>query len=486
MKIVVAGVSGCLGSAFIGLADQLHVAARAIAHATGSEAPFHLVTAGPDGASVVDDCGRSFKVDASLEEISACDAVLAPTFTPDLCGWAPPLAHLGGVAAWLRRQHSRGALICAAGAGVFLLGEAGLLDGRRCTTSARSIEELKRRYPRADTARGATLIDDRRVVTAGAPLAWIDLALHCIRVLCGEAAARVAAEFAVLDGAASDATAYRPSGYLSNLNPFLVEAERIVRQAGDAPFSALDLAHALSTSERTLHRRLKQASGESPKAFIDRVRVEAARTLLETSGKSVKELANEAGFVDETSFRRAFRRLVGMAPGAYRALARARSQPKEPMLATHKGAELIPELLTQILDSCINGVTLADPDQKDTPIVYANRAFQRITGYAPEEIIGHNGRILQGNDRNQEGRTRVREAIDKRRPVEVTLRNYRKDGRLFYNQLNITPLFDARGELLYLLGLQHDSTAQEEAQAEIRRLKGQLAALAPDACGPTR
>ncbi len=480
IKIVVAGIDGCLGSAFIGLTDALTLARDAIMRATGVEAPFQMVTASADGAGIIDGFGHRFEVAASFDEISSCDAILAPSFQPDETGQAPSMSNLSGVAAWIRRQHSRGALVCGAGTGVFLLGEAGLLDGRRCTTGWRGIDELKRRYPRADAARGATLIEDRRVVTAGAPLAWIDLALHSIRALCGDAAARIAAEFTVLDASSNEHSVYQPTGYLSGLNPFLVEAERIVRQAGDKPLSAQELARALSTSERTLHRRLKQACDESPKTFIDRVKVETARTLLETTGKSVKELASSAGFVDEASFRRAFRRYAGMAPGAYRVLARARNQPKGHVFALRKTAELIPEMLTQILDSCVNGVTLADPDQEDAPIVYANKEFQRITGYSLDDVIGQNCRFLQGADRDQEGRARLREAIEKREHVEVTLRNYRKDGSLFYNTLNITPLFDAQGQLLYLLGIQYDSTARALAEAEIGALKAKLAALASD------
>jgi PAS domain S-box-containing protein len=477
VKIVIAGISGCLGSAFIGLADALALAREAVAHSCGGEAPFSVVTASWNGARIVDGFGRSFEVSAALTEISVCDAILTPGFQPDEAGLPPSLSHLGGVAAWMRKQHARGALVCGAGTGAFLLGEAGLLDGRRCTTNWRSIDELKRRYPRADTARGAMLIEDRRVVTAGAPLSWIDVALHCIRVLCGDAAARVAAELTVLDHATGDRAAYRPSGYLSGLDPFLLEAERVVRQAADTPLSTLDLARALSTSERTLHRRLKQASGESPKSFIDRVRVETAQTLLETSGKSVKELAGEAGFVDEASFRRAFRRFKGVSPGAYRALSRARSKAKGHAFAVSKTSELIPVMLTKILDSCVNGVTLADPDQEDVPIVYANREFQRMTGYSLDDIIGHNCRILQGDDRNQEGRAQLREAIAKREPIEVTLRNYRKDGTLFYNRLTIEPLYDANERLIYLLGIQYDATAHVRAEAEIAELKAKLSAL---------
>ena len=125
-------------------------------------------------------------------------------------------------------------------------------------------------------------------------------------------------------------------------------------------------------------------------------------------------------------------------------------------------------------------MTLADPDQEDAPIVYANEEFQRITGYSLDDIIGHNCRFLQGEDRDQEGRKQLREAIDKRSHVETTLRNYRKDGSLFYNKLTITPLFDAHGQLLYLLGIQYDATAQVRAEAEIGELKAKLEELRED------
>ncbi len=480
IKIVVAGITGCLGSAFVGLSDTLALARQAIARATGEEPPFYMVTASADGAAVIDGFGRSLAVDVSIEEVANCDAILTPGFQVDETGRPPELEHLSALASWVRRQHSRGALVGGAGTGAFLLGEAGLLDGRRCTTSWRSVEELKLRYPRADAARGATLIEDRRVVTTGAPLGWIDLALHSIRTLCGETAGRIAADVTAIDGGSGQEGAYVPNGYLTGCNPFLVEAERVVRQAGDRPLSAQDLAQALSTSERTLHRRLKQACGESPKSFIDRVRVDTARTLLETSDKTVKELAGSAGFFDEASFRRTFRRYAGMAPGAYRVLARARSHPKAHAFAIQKSSELIPEILTKILDSCVNGVTLADPDQEDAPIVYANREFERITGYNQEDILGNNCRFLQGDDRDQEGRARLREAISRREHIEVTLRNYRKDGSLFYNKLNITPLYDTQGRLLYMLGVQYDVTSQAQAEAEISELKAKLTALSAD------
>ena len=142
-----------------------------------------------------------------------------------------------------------------------------------------------------------------------------------------------------------------------------------------------------------------------------------------------------------------------------------------------KDPGLIPHVLAKILDSCLNGVTLADPDLEDLPLVYANKAFEDITGYTQEETIGRNCRFLQGSDRDQVEVAKLREAIKNKQPIEVTLRNYRKNGELFYNHLKMMPLFDSKGNLLYFLGVQYDATQQVKADEEIKQLKEQLNAL---------
>lgn len=477
MEIVVVGLNGCLGSGFVGLMDVLWLAQRAIVNQLGGASPFRLTSVGHDGNSFLDGCGRRFHADAGMGELSDCDAVLVPGFAPDTSGKLPDMSRFATAAAWLRARHARGALVYGSCNGVFLLGEAGLLDGRRCTTTWWRHDELTQRYPRADAAWGATLIEDGRVVTAGGPLSWIDLALHAIRALCGPEAARIAADFTVVDTAPSTRALYIPAGHLAASNPFLIEAEHVVRQTGARPLSAGDLSRALATSERTLHRRLKEATGETPKGFIDRIRFQTARTLLETSDKTIKELAAGAGFADEASFRRSFRRHTGLSPGAYRVRARSKSRYAPYMFAIRKDPQIIPPTLTQILDSCVNGVTLADPDKEDAPLVYANKAFEDMTGYSPADIIGRNCRFLQGADRDQEGLRKLRDGVNNHERVEATIRNYRKNGELFHNRVTIAPLFDADGRAVYLLGIQYDVSEELRARREIERLESKLRAL---------
>ena len=142
-----------------------------------------------------------------------------------------------------------------------------------------------------------------------------------------------------------------------------------------------------------------------------------------------------------------------------------------------KDNSLIPQVLSAILDECVNGVTLADPDLEDAPIIYANKAFERLTGYGHDDIIGHNCRFLQGEDREQPGRFIIAEAMTKHECVEVTLRNYKKNGELFHNHLKITPLFDNKHRVIYYLGVQYDITKQVDANNEIKELNALLNAL---------
>ena len=147
-----------------------------------------------------------------------------------------------------------------------------------------------------------------------------------------------------------------------------------------------------------------------------------------------------------------------------------------------KDPGLIPNILSQILDSSINGIVLVDPDLEDMPIVYANKQFEAMTGYSQQEILGRNCRFLQGSDREQESRFAMKRAISGQQPVEVTIRNYRKDGELFFNHLTLTPLFDGTGKLIYYLGIQYDINRNRDMitkfsmqqEADTRRLLSSL------------
>lgn len=127
------------------------------------------------------------------------------------------------------------------------------------------------------------------------------------------------------------------------------------------------------------------------------------------------------------------------------------------------------ELFHNLVNRTDVGVTLCDPNQKDNPIIYVNEAFTTLTGYTQEESIGKNCRFLQNQDTDQKELEEVRKAIQEVRSCSATLRNYTKDGKLFYNLLNITPYFKNE-KLLYFIGIQHDITKQKEQELYIQSI----------------
>ncbi len=111
-----------------------------------------------------------------------------------------------------------------------------------------------------------------------------------------------------------------------------------------------------------------------------------------------------------------------------------------------------------------NGIVISDARLPNTPIIYANSAFERITGYSPEEVIGRNFRFLQGVDSNQSEIKELQAAIKQLKSCTVILRNYCKNGSLFWNELTISPVFDADGNCTHYVGIQNDITERKQAE----------------------
>jgi len=112
------------------------------------------------------------------------------------------------------------------------------------------------------------------------------------------------------------------------------------------------------------------------------------------------------------------------------------------------------------------GISISDARQPDMPLIYVNRAFIELSGYSEEHVLGKNCRFLQGDDRDQDARHIIREALNTGSHCQVLLRNYRKDGSFFWNELIISPIHNDAGEVTHFVGVQNDVTDREEARQE--------------------
>ncbi len=236
--------------------------------------------------------------DAAVEErISAPDALLA--------------------AKWLRSAWQRGTTVAASCTGVFLLGQAGLLDGRPCTTTWWLTPKLKALFPESLPAADSMLTEDSRVWTAGTAFAHIDLMFGLVARFAGPALAEDTARHIVVDQRASQARYVIPA-FLAAQDPIARKVEAYVRRRLATPFTLQDLAQQTGTTTRTLNRRLALATGMSPMKFAQKIRVDAALHLLQTTRLPMESVAQRVGFEDSSALYRLIRRHTGRSPSLFR------------------------------------------------------------------------------------------------------------------------------------------------------------------------
>lgn len=126
------------------------------------------------------------------------------------------------------------------------------------------------------------------------------------------------------------------------------------------------------------------------------------------------------------------------------------------------------QLRDRAIAAASNGIVIADPHQPDCPIIYVNPAFSAITGYPPEEILGRNCRFLRGEGTDPQYVQQVRDCLQQESACQIILRNYKKDGTPFWNELSISPVRDADGTLTHFIGVQTDITKRRNAEDALR------------------
>lgn len=132
------------------------------------------------------------------------------------------------------------------------------------------------------------------------------------------------------------------------------------------------------------------------------------------------------------------------------------------------------KLLQLVIEASNDGIVVAEQEGDDNILIYANPAFQRLTGYDVDEILYQDCRFLQAGDRDQTGLAAIREAVRSNTPCRQIIRNYRKDGSAFWNELSITPVFNEGDQLTYYIGIQKDVTPEVEAKQRVRELEAEV------------
>jgi transcriptional regulator GlxA family with amidase domain len=264
---------------------------------------------GSSGMRVAADCALSSVRPASVDTLIACGGMNFDEIISDR-----------RLAPELRRISARARRTCSVCTGAFLLADAGLLDGRAVTTHWAFAKELKRRHPSIQVSPDRIFVRDDNVTTSAGASSGMDLALALVQEDFGADIARTVARWTVVflqrPGGQSQFSERLdlPTGISSTISQ-IVDAI-VADPAGD--YSLSELASRTSFSERHIRRVFEQQTNTTPSRFVERVRVEAARALLENSDASIDLIASKSGFGSRETMRRAFTRVIGVGPADYR------------------------------------------------------------------------------------------------------------------------------------------------------------------------
>ncbi len=232
----------------------------------------------------------------------------------------PMLERLGPEQKTLRRFAQGGRLIVSSCSSTCLVAEAGLLDGRRATTSWWLSAYFRKRFPKVILDAEQLVVEDGNHVSSGGVASYLDLALWLVGRFGGEELRQAVAKVLVMDGNRSSQAPYIATAMIQDQGHVVIErARHWLNQRLDSNWSMAELAAHCNTSQRTLLRRFQEAIGHSPVHYAQLLRVERAKALLESTRLSLEDITGRCGYEDVSSFSKVFKRWAQLTPREYRA-----------------------------------------------------------------------------------------------------------------------------------------------------------------------
>jgi len=302
-SIAIVAYPGVQMSAVLGLGDLFTIANRNSEH-YGSAAWLKVTQVDIETMSAP-------SLNSSLDPF---DVVILPPSLEQLLNMQDKTIHV-----WLRAQHATGALMCSVCAGAFWLGYSGLLGGRTVTTHWNLEEEFRAAFPDTQLMAEHLLIDDNDIVTAGGLMAWLDLGLFIVNRWLGPQVVSQTARHLLIDPSGREQRNYRSFiPVLSHGDRAILPLQHWLEGHVDAEITVKAMAGRTHLSTRTFQRRFKAATGYTPNSYVQNLRVEKARGLLERTRIPVSEIGWKVGYQDASAFSRVFRAITGASAGDYR------------------------------------------------------------------------------------------------------------------------------------------------------------------------
>jgi transcriptional regulator GlxA family with amidase domain len=326
--IIASGVSGPIDV----FSAANHLAAREVAPSLAAVARFAWRVESLDGQPVTASSGQTITVDGKIDARKRADAILltAPFFT-DMDEFISRRELIVALSSALRHQRKAGVVLASYCTGNYLLAEAGLLDGEVATTHWAKATDFARRYPHVELRAREVLTGRDGILSGGSVTSYLNIAVRLVEMFAGEKLAVKTAKSLLIDmnrvSQASYATLLDEHGHL---DPLVARAQQRMEATLQEGFRLDELAASLAVSERTLNRHFKQATGLAPLAYLQNLRIEVAKRLLESRPIGLDVVSQRVGYADPSTFRQLFKRKTGLSPSEYQSrFARASSSPRK-------------------------------------------------------------------------------------------------------------------------------------------------------------
>lgn len=315
-KVTILGLYNTMATTMFGPMDILNQAGRL--HNKLSKTPqtpfFDITIASPDGQPIRSVNNIFIQPHCSIKDIKQTDLIIiaSATYIQKILKKNPELVH------WICHHHDQGAHIASICTGVFLLAETGLLDGKSATLHWGFADLFRKRYPKVNLKIDQIFIDHGRLYCSAGVSAGMDLSLYLVEKFCGRQAAVKTAKTMILDMGREKQTPYDCFFVSKNHgDSLIIQAQKIIEQNQSTAINYEQLAQKFSISRRSLERRFKQATGMTPLGYLQKLRVENAKHMLEDQTHTFNEITYSVGYEDIAFFRKLFIRLTGLRPKEY-------------------------------------------------------------------------------------------------------------------------------------------------------------------------
>jgi len=282
---------------------------------TRSEPRFRVTTASADGRAV--QCSGPLKLqpEAALRDIRKCDLIFIPSTG---VSFDDVLERNEEVVPWLKRWQKRGTAVASVCSGVGFVAAAGLLDGKRATTHWAIAERFRELYPKVKWMPELMVTEDRGFYCGGGVNASLDLSLYLVEKFCGHEIALQTAKSLVIGTPRAWQSGFAIVPLKTEHSDDMIStAQEWLHKNFQRSFPLESLASRVGMSLRNFVRRFKQATGDSPIIYLQKLRIAAARHMLESNHRSVQEVSEAVGYQNVAFFRSLFQRHTGSSPSAY-------------------------------------------------------------------------------------------------------------------------------------------------------------------------